>query len=398
LKAAEKIMYKKLTPVFLILFLGNIFGLAAFAQKSSPTGLTLEINFYKGRPPAYQTVAESATEAGWAWYSLFKRIPDFQISADSLPVRAVKIVPYLEKDAVKINVSVFTGRKIHEKEETVGVYSVRENERVTIKDLARFGVEPFEIAVVRVASAASVLPSVVNKTNSLQITGIEPIFSTLPSYKIRMLNTSAKAVSAFTFETTVNGQRRLSGLPQGGKGKPLIESGATFEKEISNSLEHKQPLNGQIPPVQENQILVISSVIFDDGTYEGDAKNAAGFRAFTLGRKVQLKKIIALLQKATETDAQISVLDNLDKQFAALGREVDDVSFNELVKEFPTLTEKEKTNLRISAEVASNGIQAETRKELQIFRNNNSTANADSIRAWLATATEQYQNWLVRLP
>jgi len=378
------------TILFLILILGNLFGLPGFAQKSSPSGLALEITFFKGRPPAHQSVAASAAEAKWAWYSLFNRLTNFQSSADRLPVRAVKFVPYLEKDVVKINVTVFTGNKSFENEEVVGVYSARENERITIKELEAFGVEPFEIAVIPVAPSTSVLPSIVNKTSSLQVTGIEPNFSTLPSYKITMLNNSEKAISAFTFETAVNGQRQLSGMPQGENGEPLIKAGGEFEKEIPNALENRKSSSEQIPSVQANQTFIISSVIFDDGSYEGNAQSAAQFRAFALGRKLQLKQIIAFIQANEKSE-----LNALAEQALKLGTSVDEMEFNELLKDFPALNENEKSNLRNAVEIASDRIKREFVKDLEMQLQKSAS---NSVSIWLSLTKEQYQNWMRKLP
>ncbi|MCA1638495.1 MAG: hypothetical protein LC768_09215, partial [Acidobacteria bacterium] len=355
-------MNRKMSLVFVGLFLVNAFGLAGFAQKNSPGELVLEITFLNGRPPAYQTISESAANSKWAWYSLFKRTPDFQIPAGGLPVRAVKFVPYFEKDSVKINVSVLTGQKFHDEEKVVGAYSARENERIVIKELKNFGVEPFEIAVVRVAPSASVLPSVINKTNSLQVIGVEPNFSTLPTYKLRLLNTSDKAISAFAFETLVNNQKRLSGMPQGTQGAALIEAGETFEKLIPNSLQNVKMPDGAVPTVQPNQTIVITMVVFADGSYEGEMFAAAGFRGFLVGRKTALKQIINILQPNTKPE-------NLARQMSNLQITLDEADFAALLKEFSALSEKEKANLRVPVEVAVSGVKKDFLRQLEEAQN-----------------------------
>lgn len=373
--------------IFIGLFLANAFNFAGFAQKNSSGGLALEITFYKGKPPAFQTIAESSASAKWAWYSLFERTPDFQPSAGTLTVRAVKFVPYLEKDAVKINVSVLTGQKFHDNEKVVGVYTARENERIVIKDLTNFGVEPFEIAVVRVAPSATVLPSVINKTNSLQVTGVEPNFSTLPTFKLRLLNTSDKAVSAFAFETLVNNQKKLSGMPQSERGAVLIEAGETFEKVIPNPVQNVKMPDGSVPAVQPNQTIVITMVVFADGSYEGDVITAASFRGFSAGRKSVLNQIINLLQPTVQPE-------NLAKQILNLQIVVDEPNFTALLKEFPALSEKEKERLRVSVEVAANGVKRDFLREFEKAQN----LKPEEYRVWLTETKESFQKWLTKLP
>ncbi|MDQ3749993.1 MAG: hypothetical protein M3367_13435 [Acidobacteriota bacterium] len=113
------------------------------------------------------TVPESAATARNYLFGAYNLLPNFRTSAERLPVQAVKLISYLENGVVKIKVKVFTGQKSFEKEEDVAIYSMRENERISVKELANFGVAPFEVAVVRVAPSVSTLPAVENKTTSL---------------------------------------------------------------------------------------------------------------------------------------------------------------------------------------------------------------------------------------
>jgi hypothetical protein len=319
---------------------------------AAPAGIALEVNFIKTTPPAYMTINENGSKSG-SWYALFGQIPNFQAPPNTLPVRSVNIVPQFEKDTVKVAVSVFKGHRFQEREEAVAVYFIRENERISVKELANFGVEPFELAVVRVAPSATILPSVINQTNSLQVAGIEPIFTTLPAYQISFINTSDKAVSAFAFETSTDNRRRLSAMPQGVQGQALIEAGAIYERKFPNILQEVKITGGQSPTIQPNQTLVILMVVFEDGSYEGDAIQAARFCAFRLGRKLQLKQM-----------GDFS-LETLDKQTANLKFTMDENAFAELLKEFPSLTEKEKNSLRGAIEASASGVRREFLQPLE---------------------------------
>ncbi|MDQ3063856.1 MAG: hypothetical protein M3R14_13500 [Acidobacteriota bacterium] len=388
-------MNRKLSAILLILCFGNLFGLAQSSkEKPIPTGLALEVTFFKGNPPAYMTISDSPATARWSWYASFRQLPGFQTSAERLPVQAVKFIPYLDDGVVKIKVRVFTGQKSFEKEEDVAVYSLRENERALVKELTNYGVEPFEIAVVRVAPSVSALPTVENKTVSLQVTAIEPNFSTLPTYKLSVLNTSNKAVSAFTNETVENGRRRMSGMPQNKYGENLIEPGATWVREMQIPLEYKKTVEGEIPKPASRQTIVISSVIFADGSYEGDASRAAQFRAYTLGRKMQVKQIIALLQ-SFETASSAFNFSKFVEQSAKLRTKIGESEFGELLKQFPLLTENEKVFLRDGVEGISDDVKIEfasgTQKRLQELEPN-------AARIYLKALKEKYQNWLALLP
>lgn len=71
---------------------------------------------------------------------------------------------------------------------------------------------------------------------------------------------------------------------------------------------------------------------------------------------------------------------------------------DELLKEFPTLTSDKKERLKISIDVASNGIKTDLLKELQKFEKPGAQpANGRAFRRWLQTNREKYETWLLRL-
>ncbi len=384
----------KLAMLFLIFCFGSFTAFAQSSeQKSAPTGLTLEITFLKGRPPMYMTISNSLASARWTWCGAFGRLPDFKTSAERPPVQAVKFIPYLENGAVKVKVRVFTGQKGFENEEDVVVYSMREGERASVKELTNFGVEPFEIAVVRVAPTVSAVPSVENKTGSLTVTSIEPNFSTLPSFKLSVLNNSYKAVSAFTYETVENGRKRISAMPQNRYNENLIEPGATLVREIQTPFEYKQIVEGESPKQASGQIIVISSVIFADGSYEGDAFRAAQFRAYIAGRKLRVKQLIALIQANEKSSSEYSFA-NFVEQASKLETKIDEQEFSALLKQFPSLTESEKAFLRDGIETASDMVKEEFLSETKRYQPKLDSTDA---RAFLKGLKEQYQKWLARL-
>lgn len=387
-------MNKKLIVILVVLFIGNIFCLAQDASENSkPTGLTIEITYHKENKPAYLAVPETDDEkVKSAWFSHFERVPNWQLPAGSLPVRAVNFVSRCEGDAVKVDISVITGQKLHEKEESVAALTMRENDKIIVKELLKFGVEPFELSVVRVTPSVTVLPSVNNKSRSLTVASLEPNYSTLPSYKLMLANNSGKAVSALTFNVTVNGFFILSGMPQGDDGNPLIEPGGVFEKMIPNASKPNRLSEGQIVPVVPNQVITISAVVFEDGTYEGDQLEAARFLAFTLGRKLQIKRIIDLLKQVGGKEFDLA---EINRQANDLSIATDETEFDKFTGKFPNLSDKEISQLRTSVEVALQGTKRRFLDEIGVSLNEISETKPS--RNWFAVNLERYSNWLARL-
>src|SRR5438128_2647702 len=102
--------------LILLLFSSNPLTFSQQQQQSGPTGLALEITYYNGRPPTYQTVLAADFKGEGSWYGLFGHIPSWQPPAGSLPVQAVNVLPHVEGDTVRVEVSVFVGVKMFEKE------------------------------------------------------------------------------------------------------------------------------------------------------------------------------------------------------------------------------------------------------------------------------------------
>src|SRR5262249_13782301 len=137
--------------------------------ESTPTGLALEVTYYQGKSPTYLSVPGSGSKPSGAWYGLFRRVPSWEPPAGSLPVFAVNIIPRLEGDSVRIAVSVFLGARLPEKEEPVTTRLVHENEKITMSELTQFGVEPFEIKVVRVTQSLATHPQVTSQARSIAV-------------------------------------------------------------------------------------------------------------------------------------------------------------------------------------------------------------------------------------
>jgi hypothetical protein len=374
-------MKKRLLIAAISLFIS---GLPAIAQAQA-RDYALEVAYFKGRPFAYQKMGQ------WAWYALFQRVQGWTPSAGSVQVEAVKITPRTEDGAVKVRVTVLKG-KLLETEEPVGDYPIAENAKLTIDDLTKFGVIPFEVLLVRAPATVSSLPAVVNKTRSLLVS-VAPDSASLPTFQLKLINDSAKAVRAFTYETTVDGRQRLSGMPNRPGGGILISPGGSHEEKVRISLDATSASTGEVPAALTNLTVIITSVIFADGSYEGDVYQAARYRAFMLGERTQLKRILEVLR----TDTAATSLDILNGQVSDLTWYVDEPAFEAFVKGIGKVDEKIKEDLHDAVLVASTDLQQNFVAEFGEKRNSIGDKPAE-FQAWLKTAAERYQKWLSALP
>lgn len=388
-------MKKRSSLIPTVLLLMCFWVLPAAAQDASKDfaqrNLVLKITYFKGRPIASQPLVAGG-RSGSAWYALFQKDPEFKIRAGALPVRAVNIVPRMDGATAKVRVSVFTGEKFHEKEELVAEYSINENEKVTIKELSEFGVVPFELAVVREVPTIAVLPDVVNTSPSLKV-AVEPNYSTLPTFKLLVTNTSNKAVEVFKFHTSIGNRTLISGMPRNLQDFPLIEPGETYETIISMELNAAKEIAPRSFDQSANPKITIKDVIFADGSYESSASDAASYFALKLGTKTFLEKVIPLMEKVSSKSAGLS-FDQLMEEISLLKETVDEASLDELLNKFPMLGADAKYGLRNSALSGFRGNRLRLVAEMKKLQENGVKLTFDSSEE---SVTQQFRGRLKRL-
>jgi hypothetical protein len=64
---------------------------------SPPTRLALEVTFYPGRKPAYESVPGPDSKPTGSWYALFGRIAGWQPPVGAQPIEAVRVISQIEE-------------------------------------------------------------------------------------------------------------------------------------------------------------------------------------------------------------------------------------------------------------------------------------------------------------
>src|SRR2546421_5125479 len=198
---------------------------------AAPTRLALEVVFQKDFPPAYHPVPGPGSEFDGAWFFRFGRIASWRPPTDSFPVRSVRVVSRIESDRVRILISVQRGARFNDTQDLVADYLANEGEKTLIETLKQFGVEPFQITLVRIPPSIASPPSVSNQTKSIEVVSIEASNSTLPGYTLVLKNTSARSVKAFALRMIDDGKEILQAQPQNPEGEPMIKAGGFLRTE-----------------------------------------------------------------------------------------------------------------------------------------------------------------------
>ncbi len=369
----------------------------AAAQQASPvpSSFVLEVRFYPPQAPAYQTVS---VRRGGAWYARFGHVPEWRQPPDVPAVTAVNILSELAEDAVRVWVSVFLG-PTHAQEKAVKSYILREGEKVIVSELAQVGVEPFEIKLVKLAPIVGNAPTFVSKARSIELVVMEANISTLPSYKVVVRNISAKTVSALRMQTIVGGRPQISSMPQGKEGLAIIVPGATYELDARLATRTTPTPDGYSPVILPNQVIEISTAVFDDASFEGDSEGAIVFAAYRKGRKIMLGRVLDLLQKSLTTNdsATATSADWLKSEVAALKLEADSAAAEEVQNKFAVVPGFDLNRLQTVIEASMKGVKDQVLSDITQFQLRNRRADQNGIHDWLTASRERYEAWLARL-
>ena len=358
--------------------------------RPAPTGFAIEVTYLEGRSPAYEPVRRTKLPRGkGSWFGLFGRVKEWHPPAGAQPVSAVRVVPYLDGETVRVTISVLSGEKFLDLEDMVGTYTVHENEGLAVESLRDFGVEPFKLKLIRVAPQTPDVPTVLNKTKSLEVVGIEPIVATLPRYKLTLYNVSEKNISAIRINTMLDGKLSLSGMAQGDEGEPLVKAGSL--KELNEMLVTRAETTaaGYSPASPRAQQVVIATLVFEDGSYEGEAEPAATYRGFAIGNKTELKRIVAWLEDGL---ANSSSMETLRTKLSNLSYDFDESDMATLANAFPEI---ERNKLQTHIDVAIHLLRKDVVDHLDRFQAG--PGSSGDFRVYLQTMKDRYSEWLLRL-
>jgi hypothetical protein len=382
----------KFRLAFLVAALAVAYPVRGQQISASPTQLALEVHFYPNQAPSFQPVPDSSH--GGTWYGRFGRVAGWEPPANSKEVTAVNIRCVKAEDGVRVWVSVFLGQ-LHEEETKVTAYVLHEGDKVTVQELAQFGVVPFDIKIVRLAALTGDPPQFSSRAKSIELVSMQPNFSVTPSYEVVLRNTSGKAANALEVRTSQASRPGITMMPQGHEGQALILPGGTYKMTVYLAERTTAGSNGYAPEILPNQTIEVSAAVFDDGSLEGDSSSASAFIGFQKGRKAQLARVVEVLQSALNGDAGApSDFAAMKNAMATLGLQADDAAVTDLRAKFP---QEAQQRLRHVIELGMKGIRDDVLNNLTQFELHNRRTDASAFSAWLTATKNHYESWLARL-
>jgi hypothetical protein len=173
--------------------------------------------------------------------------------------------------------------------------------------------------------------------------------------------------------------------------------GAISVEHIGVSRGGRMTPNGYVPDPAVQQTLIIRTVVFDDGTYDGLVEPAAEMAAQRSGLDIQRKRILRLFDdsKTIGGGDSLKALDDLKEQAYALDKTVDSAVVADLNARFPALQEKAKHLFQEHVEVGLREGKLELLRYINEFEEAQKQPGVPtSFREWVKQSKENYEKML----
>jgi len=349
-------------------------------------------------PKYVASVPGSGARSGYIANVDLRRIPGWKL-AEEVPaeVSVVETNFWLEDGGVRLEVTAYLGQsppysrpadwdKL--KKIKVATRLVHDGETITINETERFGIEAFQVRVVRAHPWSIGPPEVINKTQALTVLRTD---EERPFYTVTVRNVSQKKVTGIQWYGLEN-ERKTGG--SGLRGARLIPAGGVFQLHQHFDLPEEKQVAGSQAELSKREI-VIAAILLDDGSFEGEPDAAAAMAAQWIGESMQASRLAQLLQSVSlaADEDQSTRLAKLKRDVTSLGEEVDPVIAERLAALFPGASEETRQR-RIKAEmkIGLHSAKSNLLREIERFeyRRERSPVTAD-LQTWLKETAKKYE-------
>jgi hypothetical protein len=374
------------TKLFAALALCLFASLSAAGQEPAE-GWSLRFTPFEGAPPKYFAVGDKGLVMGGLSVSALRR-PNAE-PATLGGVRFGSLNINVRRRGDRVVVRLWLTREVDEALDMVelGEYEVGVGEEQRISALERYGFEPVRLGLARSAPVKLSPPPVVNLTRSLAVLGVEVAEGT-QLLEVTLKNESDRSVVLVELRMTKGGVVSEARPDWYGGGKPRALPGEVWKSmlRISGAPDKTSAEGHHFEPPDE---IVVASVLFADGGYEGDVKSAAKWAALILGHRIQGARALAIVRDWTgqEGESLTDLAKEMRRKAEALPRATDDAVVDEFMAGFPHLPASERERLKWQVESGLKGVRTELLSGLRSFLKGGGTP----------LSPRQFTDWLTRL-
>jgi hypothetical protein len=267
---------------------------------------------------------------------------------------------------------------------------LREAESITVEKFTDYDLFPSQVSIVRIVAIPSTAPEIMNQTTSLKVEESNP--SVIPSpYQITFTNNSKKKVYGIEVIANNHSPRRSAGWLNSNCGNALIEPGgyykAVFPSAVDGDYKRISANEYQVARI-ENPRMEISTVVFVDGTYEGEPQYAAVLNAEAIGARHQITRVLPLIENAIASgNADALVIAALRESITALDADVQLSDSEELRRRLNGFDERIINDAERSIGWGRNNVKVCVKRDI-VDRNPTLT-----LHDWLSQEADKLNRW-----
>ena len=363
---------------------------AAQEPQAAPLSkLSLKVVVGHGRPTFYPLPDENKQGAGGLIGA--GQLPSAR-RLSGPPVDTVQLVFAREGSGARVTVYAHRGSGESRESLKVAECFVSERQEYTVTQLAAYGVEPLTLSVVGRVEVELVPPRVDSRLQGVEVSEIK-IHAEAPSFELVLRNVSDKEIRAIEIEE-YRGMMSKGPPPMYDWKQTLpVKPKKTFSVTLEFGWNGKETPEGHA--VEPPDRVQLKSVLFTDGSYEGDSRFAARAEAFREGRKIQLKRLLELLRGLEETPADYTSLQGLAQQVEMLEPTVEWPAVNAFAERYQVLYGDELERLKGLIESGMKLQRGIMLNEVNRFLKQTSPASDPAAtQRWLKMMREGYEKAL----
>jgi hypothetical protein len=352
----------------------------------------LIVTFAGGRSVSHPIQAGPAQ----TWTPVFPRVPGWKPKPGQELVTELGFEYARQGSNVHVDVFVRTaGSRVLGT--SVDSVTLRPGDRVVVNHLRDVGLEAVDLSLAPVTPVSAREPALINATQGLAMVGVEMLSTEGLIYRVTVKNLSEKAARVLQVQSFRDGRPALFGARKGAEGRPFIapHGTATFDMRTPTS----RGSTGAVTPLPLDAI-GIASVVWQDGTFEGDQNSAARNIAVDDGERWQLRRVIEVLDSAangalSDGAVALSLLKAAVERLPASA--TPEMIATEAVRMPPQsgVTDRDLFSLLTTGlQFVKGGLFA----EVQTFERDRPAVITNVVlRDWMVGRADRYRSWLRRL-
>lgn len=339
------------------------------------TSTVLEVRYADGRT----TQRPVQARAGSAWTGMFPRVAGADTRRAGLPLAALEISDTPAGHATDVTVALLYGRP-HQHRIKVDTVTVTPGTPVTVERLTRFGVDPITVSIVEVKVPERRTPAVTSVSPELTVT-VEAS-PNRQAHRVVVVNHGGRPVVGFYFAAYRNGRLAFSGARRGPRREPLLSDGEGVAFEL--------PASGQVI-----DHIAISSVIWNDGSFDGDPADALRDQAVHAGVARQLQSVMQAFRDATDAVRPQSFVE-LRARIGALAVSVPPAAAAAVLADLPAHDMMTVDRVASMMTLGMQQVKDAVLDDLDgvVLR---PSAASPTVAAFLSNVTLEYEAWMVRI-